>query len=575
VEVSSDSSGAEAKRPPNLLLIITDQQRRPMHWPEDPEWLEELTPADVEIARTGVSFSQASAASCMCSPSRASLLTGRWPAEHGVTLTLTQGGARIQPKNAPHALKAAFGAVLREELSPSEAVKNIVRGLTRPADGGKDENELDPATPNLATVLERAGYRTVLKGKWHLTQPVDGEEWSDLDSDRLAADYGLYDWEPPDAGENLEPSHFGGGTFAGSEKLGYDEDFARQVERFLADPPPEPWALIASLVNPHDVLAYPSTFREGGYSPEDWADIEGIELPASVHENLSNKPSAHTLMRLGQASFIGPVGNDEAKLDYCRFYAHLHRLADEKVGRMLDALGDPEDDESLRSRTVIVRTSDHGEMGMSHGGQRQKMFNAYEETINVPLVVSNPVLFTEPATVDAPASLCDILPTLAKIAGVDCSDDGIRGRDLTPVLADAARPDKDRLESVGVDLGAVSDHPEPAESVQEFTHFSFDDHQSGSAYIDVAPHPNRVRSVRTPGAMYAVYIDPSGEESPEFELYNMERDPDQVANLVNRSTGHVLSCRDRQLRDRMHEALLFEMERCGTTLPVEHPGVGR
>jgi choline-sulfatase len=575
VEVSSDSSGAEAKRPPNLLLIITDQQRRPMHWPEDPEWLEELTPADVEIARTGVSFSQASAASCMCSPSRASLLTGRWPAEHGVTLTLTQGGARIQPKNAPHALKAAFGAVLREELSPFEAVKNIVRGLTRPADGGKDENELDPATPNLATVLERAGYRTVLKGKWHLTQPVDGEEWSDLDSDRLAADYGLYDWEPPDAGENLEPSHFGGGTFAGSEKLGYDEDFARQVERILPDPPPEPWALIASLVNPHDVLAYPSTFREGGYSPEDWADIEGIELPASVHENLSNKPSAHTLMRLGQASFIGPVGNDEAKLDYCRFYAHLHRLADEKVGRMLDALGDPEDDESLRSRTVIVRTSDHGEMGMSHGGQRQKMFNAYEETINVPLVVSNPVLFTEPATVDAPASLCDILPTLAKIAGVDCSDDGIRGRDLTPVLADAARPDKDRLESVGVDLGAVSDHPEPAESVQEFTHFSFDDHQSGSAYIDVAPHPNRVRSVRTPGAMYAVYIDPSGEESPEFELYNMERDPDQVANLVNRSTGHVLSCRDRQLRDRMHEALLFEMERCGTTLPVEHPGVGR
>ncbi len=560
-------------KPPNLLLIITDQQRQPMHRPDDPEWLEALTPADVELARTGVSFTQATAASCMCSPSRASLLTGRWPAEHGVTLTLTQGGARIQPRHAPSALKAATGAVLREEISPADALKTLWKGATREADGGKDEPELNPETPNLARILERAGYRTVLKGKWHLTQPVEGGEWSDGDSDRLADDYGLMDWEPPDAGENLEPSHFGGGTFAGSSRLGYDEDFTRQVERFLADPPPEPWALIASLVNPHDVLAYPSTYEEGGYSPDDWADIEGIGLPPSVHENRSNKPSAHALMGIGQASFIGPVGNDEAKLDYCRFYAHLHRLVDEKVGRIVDALGDPEDVDSLRSRTVIVRTSDHGEMGMSHGGLRQKMFNAYEETINVPLIVSNPLLFSEPAVVDAPASLCDVLPTMAALAGAECGEDGIRGRDLTPVLANAATPDESRLADSDVDFGPVVSNAEPAESVQEFTHFTFDDHQSGSAYIDVTPHPNRIRAVRSPEAMYAVYVDPSGEESPEFELYDMGRDPDQVANLVDRATGKVLSGRDRELRGRMHEALISEMERCGTTLPVDPTGV--
>jgi arylsulfatase A-like enzyme len=553
------------------MLILTDQQRQPMHWPEDPAWLESLTPADAELARTGVSFTQASVASCMCSPSRASLLTGRWPAEHGVTLTLTQGGARIQPRNAPSAVAAAIGAVLREEMSAGQALRTIATGATRKPDGGQDENELDPDTPNLARVLERAGYRTVLKGKWHLTQPVEGD-WSARDTERLADEYGLHGWEPPDAGENLEPSHFGGGTYAGSEKLGYDEDFARQVERFLADPPPEPWCLIASLVNPHDVLGYPSTFEQGGYSREEWADIEGIELPASVHENLSNKPTAHASMSIGQASFIGPVGDDESKLEYCRFYAHLQRLADEKVGRMLDALGDPDDNDSLRSRTVIVRTSDHGEMGMSHGGLRQKMFNAYEETVNVPLVVSNPVLFTEPVSVTAPASLCDILPTMAAIAGVDTSGDGVTGRDLTPVLAHAAVPDESRLATAGVDFGAVAAHEAPAESVQEFTHFTFDDHQSGSAYIDVVPQPNRVRSIRTPGAMYAVYVDPSGAEPPQFELYDMERDPDQMANLVDRSTGRVLNRADRELRDRMHGALIAEMERCGTTLPVEPAG---
>ena len=567
--MSDGKEDGRGVRPPNLMLIITDQQRRPMHWPDDPEWLQTLTPADVEIARTGVSFSQATAASCMCSPSRASLLTGRWPSEHGVTLTLTQGGARIQSKHAPASLKAVAGAVMREELSPGEALKNFVRGATRKADGGQDESELDPETPNLARILERAGYRTVLKGKWHLTQPVEGGEWSELDRERLASDYGLQDWEPPDAGENLEPSHFGGGTFAGREGLGYDEDFTRQVERFLADPPPEPWALIASLVNPHDVLAYPSTFKEGGYSAEDWADIEGIELPPSVHENLSNKPVSHVLAKIGQSSFIGPVGDDEAKLDYCRFYAHLHRLVDEKVGRMLEALGDPDDDESLRSRTVIVRTSDHGEMGMSHGGMRQKMFNAYEETINVPLVVSNPILFRGPVAVDAPASLCDILPTMAALAGADCSGDGIRGRDLTPVLADAARPDEERIADSGVDFGAVVSHADPTPSVQEFTHFTFDDHQSGSAYVDVNPQPNRIRAVRSPDAMYAVYVDPTGKEAPQFELYDMRRDPDQVANLLDRSTGAVLSSRDQQLRDRMHDSLVSEMERCGTTLSVD------
>ncbi len=571
MEVSS-SADAEGVKPPNLMLILTDQQRQPMHWPDDPAWLDALTPADTEIARTGVTFTQASVASCMCSPSRASLLTGRWPAEHGVTLTLCQGGARIQPKNAPSAVSAAFGAILREEISPGEAVRTLAKGSTRKADGGGDEQELDPETPNLARVLERAGYRTVLKGKWHLTQPAEGGEWSARDTDRLAGDYGLHDWEPPDAGENLEPAHFGGGTYAGSEGLGYDEDFARQVERFLADPPPEPWALIASLVNPHDVLAYPSTYEEGGYSSDDWADIEGIELPPSVHENLSGKPAAHALMRIGQASFFGPVGSDAERLEYCRFYAHLQRLADEKIGRMLEALGDPEDDGSLRSRTLVVRTSDHGEMGMSHGGLRQKMFNAYEETVNVPLIVSNPILFSEPAVVAAPVSLCDILPTLAAVAGADCADDGVRGRDLTPILAHASNPDEERLASVGVDFRAVAEHQAPVESVQEFTHFTFDDHQSGSAYIDVLPQPNHIRSVRSAGAMYAVYVDPSGTQPPQFELYDMERDPDQMANLVDRSTGRALSRRDQGFRERMHEALLSEMERCGTTLPVEPPG---
>ena len=75
------------------------------------------------------------------------------------------------------------------------------------------------------------------------------------------------------------------------------------------------------------------------------------------------------------------------------------------VDKLLAALGDAGDPRSLRSRTVVARISDHGELGLSHGGLRQKMFNAYEETLRVPLVISNPLLFPHGAETGAQAAL--------------------------------------------------------------------------------------------------------------------------------------------------------------------------
>ena len=534
-EGESVAKGESAAKPPNLMLIITAQQRYPMHWPEDQEWLDQLMPADAELARTGVTFEQACIASCMCSPSRASLFTGRWPAEHGVDLTLTRGGAEIDRSHGKHALRKGIDSIKRGEMSAVEMLANTVKAVTRRPNGGTDERELDPDMENLPSVLKRAGYKTVLKGKWHLTQPV-GDDWSQADAERLADEYGFEGWVPPDAGENIEPSHFGGGNKAGKSKEGYDEDFTRQAEEFLANPPEEPWALIFSLVNPHDVLGYPSSFKEGGYSEREWADLDAVQLPPTVDETLKNKPRAHSLLKMGQLSFLGPIEGEE-RLQYCRFYAHLHRLADAKIGRILDALGDPSDPESLRSKTVIFRTSDHGDLGMSHGGLRQKMFNAYEETVNVPLIVSNPQMFPEARRTSAPASLCDLLPTMAELAGADTGGLELRGRSLVPVLN------------------------QEAESVQEGTLFTYDDHQSGTAYRDVTPGANRIRAWRTPEATYAIYLHPHGGP-PEFELYDRRRDPDQVNNLVDRDSGRAINPADRELVGKMREGLKTEMRRC-------------
>jgi arylsulfatase A-like enzyme len=561
---------AIASRPPNIVLLITDQQRYPRHWPDGPGWLRELMPNDAELARTGLAFERAFCSASMCSPSRATLFTGRYPAEHGVELTLTAADLKPDPRNAPSVAAKAL-EIARRPGAPREMVlRGFLRGMFQlgPKSGG--EQELPPDVPNLATVLGARGYTVAYKGKWHLTHPsgaATGEGllggWTERDSERIEREYGFADWEVPDAGENTKAENFGGGN-AGPSGEGWDEEYTRQVEAWLArERLPEPFCLVISLVNPHDVLGYPAQMRIGGYSADEFADLE-VGLPPTADEELLDKPRVQTLMQMGMNAYLGPLRSREAKLEYVNFYAHLHRVIDRKIGRILAALGDRDDPRSLRSRTLIVRTSDHGEMGLSHGGLRQKAFNAYEETIHVPLVVSNPVLFPEPARTPALASLVDVLPTLAALAGAELDGAGIRGQDLTPVLAHHAAPKRSALRRAGADLGAIAKHRAPAPSVQDQVHFTYDDHQAGTALQEAPGQPNRVRCVRTADAKYALYFDPEGRKRSEHELYDLERDPDERRNLVDRDSAEARDGSDRGLRDEMRERLETAMDACAT-----------
>jgi choline-sulfatase len=561
-------------RLPNVLLLITDQQRYPCHWPDDPGWLRDLTPNDHRLAATGLRFRSAFCNTSMCSPSRATLLTGLYPARHGVTLTHTQADLRPDPRNLP-AVTAALVEMLRGPGAPrGRALRGFGRGVLQLGPRSGSEPELRPETPNLARILREAGYEVAYKGKWHLTHPAgDGSMlggWADSDAERLRREYGFADWEPPDAGENAKAEHFGGGN-AGPLGLGWDEVYVRQVETWLGRPQlPEPFCLVVSLVNPHDVLGYPAQHLGGGYEPSEFRDL-GVGLPPTVSEDMRNKPTVHELMRMGMAAYLGPLRTRRAKLDYVNFYAHLHRVVDAKVGRLLDALGDPDDPGSLRSRTVIFRCADHGEMGLSHGGLRQKAFNTYEETIHIPFVVSNPVLFPKPAETDALASLIDVLPTLARLAGARPPEPGSQGRDLSPILAERSTREPGRPGDEGVDFDPVTRHPAPAPSVQEEIHFTYDDHQAATALQDVPGQPNRIRAVRTAQHKFAFYFDPSGKAATEYEMYDLERDPDERRNLVDRRSGETLATADRALRTELGERLRSLMEANGTAPSAVRP----
>jgi choline-sulfatase len=534
-------------RPPNIVLLITDQQRQPQHWPEDRAWLEQLMPNDAELRRTGITFTRAFTATAMCSPSRACLMTGKRPSRHGVTLTMTEGDLWPDRRNAPAALRAFAKLGLEGEIPRGRLAKSFARNVLRLPPRSGNEPELPPGIDTLATLLGKAGYHVAMKGKWHLSKPIAGEHWSELDPPRVERDYGFAEWEPPDAGGDTKAENFGGGN-AGTTLAGWDEDYTRQMEAWLGrESLPEPFCLVFSLVNPHDVLGYPDSFVAGGYEVSEFRGL-GVPLPPTLEEDLATKPDVQALSLLGMDNYLGPLPDARAKQDYVDFYAHLHRVVDEKIGRLLGALGSADDPESLRSRTVVIRTSDHGEMGLSHGGLRQKIFNAYEETIRVPMVISNPRLFERPRESDALVSLLDVVPTCLSLAGAQERPQALDGEDLLPLL-----------------LGETT-------AVRDAVLFTYDDHQAGTALQDGAGQPNRIRTVRDGRWKYAVYLDPSARARPEFELYDLDSDPLERHNLLGKRGGRARSSEHDRQRRRLAERLL---ELCleSSTLAPRLPGI--
>jgi len=385
-----DGLNPDLPNKPNFVIIITDQERYPMHWPEG--WADKHLPERKRLADTGMSFTHCHTITNMCSPSRASLLTGLYPSKHGMYETLSFSG-----------------------------------------DYSDREREFPADLPNLATILKSAGYQIAYKGKWHLTKPVKGNyDWSQEDNQFIAEQFGFDGWECPDAGGTREISDSGGSL----ENPMWDETYTQQAEKFIADvDPSKPFCLIVSLVNPHDVLLHPNNYDVLG-PREAFADL-GIELPPNVEQQTDNLPKAVQSNIERAAKFLGALNTEQLKLDNCNWYAWLHILTEHYIGRVINALEARIVDErgtSLRDTSLITRLSDHGDMCMSHGGMRQKPFNIYDEVLRVPFVFSNPHLFKEAQESSSLVGLTDLVPTLATIAGADTKKLSFDGQDLTNIL---------------------------------------------------------------------------------------------------------------------------------------------
>ena len=470
---------------PNIVIIITDQERYPQHWPADYDFALKH-PGRTALAKNGITFRRAYCNSAMCSPSRANLFTGMHPAQHGLDHTLTY-----------------------------DYSLNSLAATEKP---------MSLAVPNLASMLASAGYRVVLKGKWHLSKHADG---TPPDADDVAS-YGFTEWEPTTAGEATSPDDFGGGC------ANWDGLIGAQAQTWLQNNAPydpnKPFALIVSLANPHDLLSYPDTWDSQSstdpncYNYRDTADFnQGISLPPTINEklDLNHKPSVQSASMDLYAAVLGTLLTNQNKLNYVNFYADLQILIDNQIQAIVNELKT----QGLIESTVIIRVSDHGEMGLSHGGLRQKMFNAYEETIHIPFVISNPILFPTAIESDALTSLIDVMPTIATIAQVPNPNRALfKGKDLTPLFTS------------------------PTGSVQNTILYTFDDDRAGTGWVSptIESKPHHIHAIihsDTDGEWkFARYYNPEGGVSEEYEMYRLKDEHDlptdvnEMSNLVFDST---------------------------------------
>lgn len=401
---------------PNLLLVITDQQRADTVAPGGPC----LTPNLQRLAAEGARFERCYAANPICSPSRASLFTGHLPHSHGVT-------------DVTHAVPAP-------------------------------EADLRPGMPFWSRALARAGYRTGYFGKWHVERTDRLEEYGFGEYETELRLVGVQEHRG-ELARSLRVSRPGyrdlliaGVTEARADQTHEHALVTKGVEFIERAVPGEPWALVVSTEAPHDPYIAPREYFER-YDPA------AIAEPASFMDPMTDKPAIYRRIR---EAWRDLAWDDYAFATAC--YLSLCSMLDDQVGRLLAALeatGQADD-------TLVVFTSDHGDYLGAHG-LLLKGVPAFEEAYRVPLVMRGPGV-APGVSVPGPVSLLDLPRTLVRLLlgeEFDCQGGELTGW-LTGDRGPGGEVDQLPIGAAPAGAGPVGDAPgrraagTPGEAFAEF-----------------------------------------------------------------------------------------------------------
>ena len=390
-------AAAPAHRP-NILLLVADEYRHDCLGVAGHPIVK--TPNFDRLAAEGVRFTRAYVAAPVCSPSRATMFTGRYPNVHGV-----------QGNNFPF-------------------------------------NEGEVALPKL---LRARGYTTGMVGKLHLQAEGD---WFDSAEIQAGGDSSSYLAFLRASGQLLKGNANTAavpGSLVGAGKtplrIGTSvlpED--RYPEAWEADRAIEflraqkgrdkPWFLFVSMLKPHSEFVIPApfdkmyapkdmplprTFRPGMALPDNFAAGEPAADGKSRRKKKIDGPGSPARLFINDADILREV--------IAHYYGAVS-LVDKHMGRVLAAVNEL----GMREDTIVVFTADHGNML----GERNRMFKGvmYESSARVPLLVRAPGRIPAGRVSDAVLDNATLMPTLLDLAGLAVPA-GVQGKSLAPLMRGA------------------------------------------------------------------------------------------------------------------------------------------
>ena len=382
--LASVTAGAE--RQPNVLVVISDQLHHQALGCSGNDVIQ--TPNIDRLASQGVRFENALCPTPFCSPTRASLMSGLFPHQHGI-------------------------------------VKNL----------SSDSPGLDPSLPTTEQALANAGYAARQIGKWHLGEKtrvpayVKDPERNYRQHFRSIAQ----DLPEPPAGPisrvgrpifAIDAVHAANAKFDGNGPsntwigrtdvpVGHTEEawIADRAIETLAELAGKPFFMTVSFPAPHALWV----INEPYYSLH---ERQRISLPA-------NRDSVRDVDRSTPAWRFGQLLGEDGMREYLGVYYGMVSMMDANFGRILaelERLGEADN-------TLVVFTADHGDMQGGHGMYDKTSYSMYEETTRVPLLLRYPGRIPAGQTRMTQAGTCDISPTILDYLGLGAPET-LAGRSL-------------------------------------------------------------------------------------------------------------------------------------------------